>query len=352
MVESNIQYLDYMVRGVCTPIDDWVATSDILDAGNFFEGNWNDGFHEGVQYGVPAVECFLRYALNYNQEMVAEAGLDPDNPPHTWEDALAWHEALTTFDDAGNMVQIGLDPYDAMGGNVKVPDGFYPAVSWGWDWFDEETGSFDLDNENMIQAFEIMGEFYKIAGPDNMAGMRQVEGQGMWGGSYNSKIQAMMIDGYWRPGGAALNAPDITHRVSWGLVPSARGDVKVQGTGGHYILFFKDAPETEKMFEISEFLNTEVAYSTIYEAQGWLPASTSFTEKADPSAYPGLDFYFNSVNEATEWSSPARCPITGFVNTQFTQLREAQYREEMTAAEAATEFQKRCEEEYKNAGFA
>lgn len=349
---SNIQYLDYMARGVCQPIDDWVATSDIIKKEFYFDGTWVDAFHEGVMYGVPANEGFLRYGLNYNQGMVEEAGLDPDSPPTTWEETLVWHEALTKFDDAGNMTQIGLDPYDAMGGNIGIQDGFFPAVSWGWKWFDAETGSFDLDNENMVQAFDIMGEFYKIAGPDNMAGMRQVEGQGMWGGSYSAKVQAMMIDGYWRPGGVTIDAPDITHRVSWAPVPAGREGVNPQGTGGHYVLFFDEAPETEKMFEVSEFLNTNPAMDAIYETSGWLPGMIPYIEQTDPSVYPGLDFYFNSIEEATEWSSPARCPITGFVNTQFAQLRESQYRGEITAAEAAAEYQRRCEEEYKNAGFA
>ncbi|MEM7131884.1 MAG: substrate-binding domain-containing protein [Chloroflexota bacterium] len=349
---SNIQYLDYMARGVCLPVEDWVATSDVVKKDLYLEGTWTDAFHDGVMYGVPANEGFLRYALNYNQGMVEEAGLDPNDPPTTWEETLVWHEALTQFDDAGNMTQIGLDPYDAMGGNIKIQDGFFPAVSWGWTWFDPETGAFDLDNDNMVQAFELMGEFYKIAGPDNMAGMRQVEGQGTWGGSYNSKVQAMMVDGYWRPGGTSINAPDITHRASWAPVPTARDGVKVQGTGGHYVLFFNEAPQTEKMFEVSEFLNTNVAMDTIFENSGWLPGMVPYIDNVDPSVYPGLDFYFESVTEATEWSSPARCPITGFVNTQFAQLREAHYREELSSAEAAAEYQRRCEEEYKNAGFA
>ncbi|MEZ4557633.1 MAG: hypothetical protein R2854_14490 [Caldilineaceae bacterium] len=115
---------------------------------------------------------------------------------------------------------------------------------------------------------------------------------------------------------------------------------------------FKDAKNTDTMFKAAEFLNTDVAMNTIFENTGWLPGRPGFIATIDPSSRPGLDFYFNSVDEATEWSSPARCPITSFVSTQYVQLREAQYRDEMTAAEAAAEFQKRCEEEYKNAGFA
>jgi hypothetical protein len=57
------------------------------------------------------------------------------------------------------------------------------------------------------------------------------------------------------------------------------------------------------------------------------------------------------MNEADEWSSPARCPITSFVGNQYGELREAVYREQMTAAEAAAEFQSRCEAEWQAQGL-
>jgi len=351
---SNTQYLDYMARGVLIPIADMVESSDIVNKENYLEGSWTDAFDsEGVMYGVPANEGFLRYALNYNASMVADAGLDPDSPPETWADCLAWHEALTQFDDAGNLIQIGLDPFDAMGGNLAIQDGFYPAVSWDFSWFDPSTGEFNLDNEMMVEAFDVMGEFYKIAGPDNMAGMRQVEGQGTWGGSYNSKVQVMMIDGYWRPGGTFITQPDVGehNRASWAPVPEARKGTKVQGTGGHYVIMYKEAENTDKMFEVAEFLNTSEACNLIFENSGWLPGLKTYLEEVDPETYPGLKFYFDSIDEATEWSSPARCPITEYSRSQWNEMREKVYREEMTSAEAATEFQRRLEEQYEASGF-
>lgn len=351
---SNTQYLDYMARGVLLPLDDWLATSELVKQEDYFEGTWLDGSYQGVMYGVPANEGFLRYGINYNTRMVEEAGLDPDAPPETWSEWLEWHKALTKFDDAGNLIQVGLDPYDAMGGQLAIQDGFYPPVSWGWQWFDAESGTFDLDNEMMIQALETMGEFIKLAGPDNMAGMRQVEGQGGWGPSFNAEVQAALIEGYWHPGETQIAVPEVAqyNRATWGPVPDERKGTKVQATGGHYVIIFKEAARTEDIFRVAEFLNTDTAMNIIFNNTGWLPGKTSFIETIDPSTFPGLDFYFQSVNEATEWSSPARCPITQFASQQWAQLREAHFREEMTAAETAAEFQRRCEEEYRNAGFA
>ena len=350
---SNVQYLDFMARGAVIPLDDWIANSDIVKEEKFLEGTWLDGGFQGTMYGVPANEGFLRYALNYNASHVEAAGIDPDSPPKTWSELWDWHEALTEFDDAGNLVKIGLDPYDAMGGNLAIQDGFYPAVSWGWSWFNPDTGEFDLDNEMMIDAFETMGEYYKQIGPDNMAGMRQVEGQGTWGGSYNSEVQSIMIDGYWRPGGTNIAKPEVGqhNRATWAPVPDHRRDVNPQGTGGHYVVIYNDSTYKEEMFRIGEFLNTNEACDIIFDNVGWLPGQTSYLETVESDRYPGLQFYFDSIETATEWSSPARCPITSFARSQFNELREEQYRDNMTAAEAAAEFQSRCTEEYAAAGF-
>ena len=251
-IASEAPYLDLMAREVLLPIDDWVAGSSIIKQDDFIQGNWERGYYQNVQYGVPAWECFVRFGLDYNARMVEAAGLDPDNPPVTWDDALEWHKALTQFDDAGNLLQIGLDPYDAEGGGIG--DGFLAARSWGFDWFNEETGEFNLDNPKMAEAFEVMGEFYRIAGPDNMAGMRSVEGQDTWGGSYNAEVQAMIIEGYWHPGETMAQKPEVGkyNRATWVPVPEDRRGAKIQGTGGHYVIFFKDAPNAQAGFPFAD----------------------------------------------------------------------------------------------------
>lgn len=350
-VLSEAPYFDLMARGVLAPIDDWVAASSIVKKENFISGNWERGFWQGVQYGVPALECFVPWGLDYNARMVEAAGLDPDKPPVTWDECLEWHKALTKFDNAGNLLQIGLDPYDAEGG--ALGDGFLTAASWGFKWFDEETGKFDLNNDKMAEAFEVVGEFYRIAGPDNIAGMRSVEGQDTWGGSFNAEVQAMIIEGYWHPGETMIQKPEVAkyNRATWVPMPEARRGVKIQGTRGHYIILCKEAKNIEVGFKFAEFLNTDAACDLIFKQVGWLPAYIPYLDGVDPSTYPGLDFYFRSIHEADEIHPLTICPVTNFAETNYNELAEKVYRDEMTGSEAAAEFQKRCEDEYKAAGF-
>jgi len=348
------QYPDYMARGVLFPVGELVAASTIIGKESFLEGAWNNSFWKGTQLAVPANEGFVRFGLIYNARLAEEAGLDPDSPPLTWDECMQWHKALTQFDDAGNLVQVGLDPYDAMGGRNSFANGFFSAASWGWDWFDEEAGTFDLNNEKMAEAFEVMGEFYRFVGPDNMAGMRQVEGQGTWGPAYWAEVQAMIIEGNWQPGWVAQNKPEVSEvtRATWAPVPASRSGTRLQGYGGHYVVLFKDAPHPELGFKVAELVNTNAACDALFKTIGFLPALKPYLETVDPMTYPGLDFYFRSVEEATYWHTPALCPMTDYVNNQHVELREKVYRGEMTGAEAAEEFQRRCEEEWKAAGFS
>jgi multiple sugar transport system substrate-binding protein len=346
-------YLDFMARGAVIPIDDWIATSSVISEENFLAPTWKLGHYQGKQYGFPAHEGFVRRALNYNARMVEAVGLDPDDPPVTFEEAFEWHKKLTKFDDAGNVLQIGLDPYDAEGGTGPGNDGFGLADFWGFEYFDPETKKFNLNNPGMAEGLEMMGEFIKFAGPDNLQSLRSVEGQGTWGGAFNAEVQAMIIEGYWHPGETVHEFPEVAkyNRATWVPVPESRRGAKIQTGGGHVAQFFKDAKHQKEAWPLAEFLQTNACCDAIFNTIGWLPAYTPYLDSADQTKFPGVEFYFKSIKEATEWYGPIVCEIEQFVQTKFVELRESVYREDMTGAEAAEKLQAAAEEEWEAAGF-
>lgn len=351
---ANYNYLDYMAREVLKPIDDYVAASKRVKKDDYYEGNWNLGSYKGKLYGIPAVEGFLRYGTNYNKKMVTDAGLDPNNPPQTWDEWLVWHKALTKFDSAGNLLQIGLDPTDAMGESLWTTDGWLYQVSEDVSWFDENTGKFNINNSQMVDYINTTKQFTDIIGMDNLAGLRKVEGQGTWGGSYNVWKQAIIIEGYWHPGETVNEQPTNTppNMATWAPVPTSRKGAKCQLAGGHMIMIFKESKAPEAAYAFTEFYSSKTGCDITYKAVGWLPAVKSYIEKVDPTPYPGLEFYLRSGKEATNWYKSLACPITSFVANKFVELREKVYRNQMTAEEMASTLQKNCEDEYKNAGFS
>lgn len=346
-------YTDFMARGVLDPLDDYVAASDVINEEDFIEANWSQTQYEGAMYGIPAIEGFVRRALYYNAKMVEEAGLDPDNPPVTWDELMVWHQELTKFDDAGNLLQIGIDPFDAEGGVGPGNDGWFQMDSWGISWWNPDTKEFNFDNEEFAQSYEVMGEFIRYVGPDNLTGLRGVEGQGTWGGAFNAEVQAMIIEGYWHSGETANEKPEVAQhlRATWVPVPESRRGTKIQTGGGHMVQMFKDGKLKDEAWPVAEWLQTDGFINLIFENIGWLPSYKPYYDRVDPNYFPALEFTINSVNEATYWGEENRNEIMPFIREKHGDFREAVYRDEMTGAEAAAKLQEDAEKEYVAAGF-
>lgn len=354
-IGTGHHYIDYMSKGQAIEVGDFVATSSILKKENFSEAAWNGQFYQGKHYGVSGIEAFVRRGLNYNTQLVEEAGLDPEKPPQTWPEMLDWHKKLTKFDSAGNLTHIGYDPTDAEGGLFATSDGSFIPDSWGFRWFDNQSRTFNIDNPLMAEGMDTLAEFVKIIGPDNLAGMRSVEGQGSWGGSFNAGIQAMLVEGYWHPGETFNEKPDVAklNRATWIPVPEGRKGAKVQQGGGHMVFLYKGAKNPpEWAWPVAEFINTKEHCDPVFSTVGWLPDYKPYLATVDASPYPGLDFYIRSVDEATEWNFPLWCEIETFVNTKYNEYFEKVYRGEMTGKDAAAALQKDAEQEWKEAGYA
>jgi len=347
---ANINYVQFMSKGQFQSVEDYVKLSKVIKKEDFLESAWQNGFWKGVQYGVPGIEHFLNYGFNYNADLVAKAGLDPKKPPETWSEMLEWHKKLTAFDSAGNIKTIGLDPYDAMAGETD-----FTGLSYGFQPFDENTGKHNLNNPSMVESLKVEGEFYKIAGPDKMVAMRSVAGQGTWGDSYNARVQASIIEGYWHPGETAVQKPEVSkfNTATWAPVSDARKGKKIQGVGGHFIPILVGAKNPQGAFKLAEWFSTNQACDIMFKEVGWLPPRKTYlsTVKADP--YPGLQFYLDSVTQATDWTPNfRRSPIHGYIQSQYQELRDSVNRGKMSPEAAAAEMQKRTDTEWKNQGYS
>lgn len=346
---SNYDYPALYTRGATIPVQDLVATSSVIKKDDILEPLWRSAFVGEDMIGIPAIESYLWWGLNYNSKAVEDAGLDPAKPPKTWDETMEWHKALTKKDAAGNLQVIGLDPYDAM---ANEPD--FPAASWGFKWYDEDTKQFNLDNPLMAEALNTMGEFVRYAGPDQFAGLRQVEGQGTWGAAYNAGVQDMIIEGYWHPGETQIQKPEIAqyNKATWAPVPASRADHNIMATGAHFVMILKDAKNKDGGLKLGEFFQTPTALDINFKEVGWIHGVKSWLATVDASTYPGLDFYISAPDKITDFVLGRRCPIQPFVNTQYQELREQVFRDLMDPQAAADELQKRALAEWEAQGLS
>ncbi|HEY63677.1 MAG TPA: extracellular solute-binding protein [Caldilineae bacterium] len=345
---GNLQYAQYWARGVVHVLDDWIDASEIIDRDDIFSSSWQEASWQGKTYGVPTVESYLRFALCYNEDLVKEAGLDPDNPPLDWDEAFEWHKAITTFDEAGNIEILGFDPMDAMGGSGPgPPDPFFWPQSYGFKWWLPDEMKFNFDNELFVAALATIKRFYDHVGVEKMAGYRS--SYGTWTqsptASFPAGVQAMIINGYWTPGELVHSAPDKKFRYTWPPNSPERRGIKFQSTGGHFGNIPKGSKHPEEAFKFIEFTTTDKACDIIFSQTGWLGARKSYLEKVDPSKAPGLEFYLRSATEADEMNSSESCPIGGFVGQNWRNTVDAVNFGDKTPEEAARDLQEMCTEE-------
>ena len=339
---GNIAFGEMCARNVFTELDDFFAASTVVQHDDIVESLWADGNWDGKQYGLAACEVGPRYGTCYNPALVEAAGLDPDSPPDTWEEMYVWHEAMTTFDDVGNIEILGVDPLDSMGGRRPTSDvAFYWSTAYGgYDWWDQDNWTFDLDNEGFIASLATVKKFYDLVGVEQMAAFRV--DYGTWTsstGSFVNSVQGVQLNGYWTPGSLAHAAPDTKFRYWWPPNYAQRKGVKWQNMGGHPAVLPKGIAHPAESFSFLEFLTTPTAADKIFAELGWFGPRISWLEQVDTSIYDGLDFFSKSVLEADELVPCPLCPISGFFGQQWIIARDAVNYGDKTPEEAAADLQ-------------
>lgn len=93
--------------GALVKIGDLIESDDDIALGDFYDKVWETARSGGEIWSMPF--SFSNIALYYNKEHFRAAGLDPDDPPETWEELAEVAAALTIDeDDDGNPEQWGL----------------------------------------------------------------------------------------------------------------------------------------------------------------------------------------------------------------------------------------------------
>lgn len=161
--------------GLIQSIDQWVRGWEDLD--DFYPPAIDDVTIDGEFWALPA-RLDVR-TLVYDRDYFAEAGLDPDVPPTTWEETRQFARRLTKYDSEGNITRQGFDPR---------PDFTY-LLSWLYQaggGYVSDDGVALVGTEESIEAMEFIHSLIwedRVALPTNA--------------SWRRKDLAMNIDNPW-----------------------------------------------------------------------------------------------------------------------------------------------------------
>ena len=190
------------------------------------DGEWKDSFtataalelygQDGEYYGVPWT--WGAVGLFYNRALFEQAGLDPDNPPQTWDEFLS---AVQTLKDAG------ITPI-ALGEREKWPGHFwwvYLAIRLGGEeaFLNAYNREGSFTDEPFVQAGEYLQQLIELEPiPEGFLGLGYTDQAAVMGNGQ----AAMELMGQWSPGTQVANSESgegIGEDLGWFPFPVVEG---------------------------------------------------------------------------------------------------------------------------------
>lgn len=266
----DITYIDnpevalFASRGLLLDLKPFIDRSDIVNEKDIFPGPLSSVTYEGGIYGIPRGANTI--ALYYNADMYRAAGLDPDNPPSTWDELYEAAKALTKPED--NIYGIAFSA-------VATEEGTFQFLPWL-----QMTGG-DYDNVNTPgaqRALTLWKAFLDegLASPDTL-----IRGQWDSTGTFNAGTAAMSISGPWELPRMSSEAKFDFRAALLPIPEEGAARASALGEGDNVILASTDHPE--EAFQFLEFLYDNM--DRVWNDFGYLPASN--VEVKDPK-YPEI----------------------------------------------------------------
>ena len=226
IVQDRFTISDWASRGAFRPLDDLIARDRDRDPvcprpEDYYPAAWNEASWEGKIYAIPTgtddrVLYYNRAVFREEAEALRKAGLDPDRPPRTWSETLAYSRVLTKKDKNGNLLRAGFIPNY---GNSWL---YMYAFQNNAEFISTDGRTCTLDSPAAIEALDFMVAGYDILGGYEAAQKFQGTFQGNENDPFYTGKVAMKIDGDWIPYGIARWVPRLDFGVASAPVPDDR----------------------------------------------------------------------------------------------------------------------------------
>jgi len=206
---------------------------------------------EGEVYALP-LETDVR-VLYYNKALFEAAGLDPNDPPETWDELVAYSDQLTVI-EGGRIQQLGFGPTL---GNTYFP--LYAMLN-GADLMRDD-GGLEFDSPEAVAALEWMVERQTAYGQREMTSFGATFGSGASDPFMSGKV-AMIIQNNTFPGQIAQYAPDL----EYGVAPLPHNGTPTSGSNGFSLELSATSENPEAAWRFMQYLmsdEVQLAYAKL-----------------------------------------------------------------------------------------
>lgn len=215
----------WAARGALTSIDALIKRDGVPKKEDWVDATWEECKWDGEMFALPPghdIGHLGLWSLYWNKDLFAEAGLDPEVPPKSWDDLLEYASKLF-IEDEGEIEQLGFR---------YIWAGAVELYQFGWSnggRFMESPRKATVNDPKNVEALEFMVELYDELGGMENIGTFLSSFQGVEQDPFLTGLAAMEIHGDWtirfdigryKPdlnfGVRPTPSPDGEHFTAWG----------------------------------------------------------------------------------------------------------------------------------------
>jgi ABC-type glycerol-3-phosphate transport system substrate-binding protein len=218
---------DWAARGAFRSLDDLIERDKAKDPDftptpdQYYPAVWAEASYGGKVYGIPVAAD--NRVLYYNKSVfkrraaaLRAAGLDPDRPPRTWSETLAYSKALTEWNPDKTLKTAGFLPN--FGNSWLYMFGFQMNAPF----LSEDGNTCTMNNPGMVAAVQYMKDGYDLVGGMEQADRFQSTFRSAENDPFLAGQVAMIINGDWVLSGYFRYKPNLDFGVAPAPVPDDR----------------------------------------------------------------------------------------------------------------------------------
>lgn len=279
--QDRFSLSDWANRGAFMPLDDFIARDKGKDPycpnlDEYVPATVQEATYEGKLYGIPfgadsRILYYNKQIFRENADALRKAGLDPERPPRTWSEVIAYGKVLTKFDKNGRMIRAGFLPNY---GNSWL---YLYAFQNNAKFISEDGRRCTLNSPEAVEALQFMVDGYKAVGGYENAQKFQSGFRGNEFDPFFIGQVAMKVDGDWILPGFLRYAPGLDFGVAPAPVPDDRyyrrgrfaseKDQFVTWVGGFSYAIPRGAKNADGAWELIKWLSSAEARVMEFQAQ-------------------------------------------------------------------------------------
>ncbi len=244
---------------------------------------WDPVTYKNRLYGIPWLAGTR--ILFYNRELFAQAGLNPEHPPATWEELLKTAKAIRAL--GPGIYGIGIHV-----GESYAPWQEFLPFAWGngGQILDEKWSRCLLDQPPVLEALQFYRSLKAYALVERQPQVNQLFAEGKVG---------IQISGSWNFSLIPRMNPTLNFGVGLVPKPAANRGTPASFAGGEILVVLKESRHSDEAFKLALFLAQEEQAMSIVEAQrNIVPTVKSALQNPYYVTHPEQRVFFEQVRYA------------------------------------------------------